>query len=194
MAAPQVRGFDSVPGYSWPAAVTRVLAMAAALPLLNLLMIAVAVALTARWQKRRGQVQLASQKARWEGLAQSAAGFTVSESMTLGWLNVILRHVWPTLLEKEVAEAVTKQIQVCPHPPAAPLPAASPPQCSKNSVAHGLNLFCIRISADSSDSQTVERPVGGGGAGVHREIAGGGAPQSAAEVHRVHSARGVYPR
>lgn len=193
MAAPQACGIDSVPGYGWPAAVTRVLAMAAALPLLNLLTIAVAVALTARWQKRRGQVQLASQKARWEGLAQSAAGFTVSESMTLGWLNVILRHVWPTLLEKEIAEAVTKEIQVRPHPPAAPHPAATA-QCSRKSAAQGLNSCCLRRPGDSSDSQAVERPVGGRGAGVHREIAGGGAPQSAAEVHRVRPARGVHPR
>lgn len=45
-------------------------------------------------------------------LGGAAAGFTVSESCTLGWLNVLLRHLWPTLIEKEVAEAVTKQIQV----------------------------------------------------------------------------------
>ena len=138
MAAPQAplsQGVDSGPGYGWPAAVTRVLAMAAALPLLNLLMIAVAVALTARWQKRRGQVQLASQKARWEGLAQSAAGFTVSESMTLGWLNVILRHVWPTILEKEVAEAVTKQIQVPPPPP--PPPGRAAPRCISAATQQG---------------------------------------------------------
>jgi len=57
-------------------------------------------------------VLLASQKARWEMLGAAAAGFTVSESCTLGWLNVLLRHLWPTLIEKEVAEAVTKQIQV----------------------------------------------------------------------------------
>ena len=65
-----------------------------------------------QWQKRRARVLLASQKARWELLESNNAGFTVSESCTLGWLNVILRHVWPTLIEKEVAEATTKQIQV----------------------------------------------------------------------------------
>jgi hypothetical protein len=58
-------------------------------------------------------VLLASQKTRWELLHGNNAGFTVSESCTLGWLNVILRHLWPTLIEKEVAEATTKQIQVC---------------------------------------------------------------------------------
>ncbi len=56
---------------------------------------------------------LASQRARWELLSGANGGFTVSESCTLGWLNVLLRHLWPTLIEKEVAEAVTKQIQVC---------------------------------------------------------------------------------
>ena len=54
---------------------------------------------------------LASQKARWELLESNNTGFTVSESCTLGWLNVILRHLWPTVIEKEVAEATTKQIQ-----------------------------------------------------------------------------------
>lgn len=54
---------------------------------------------------------LASQKARWDLLESHNAGFTVSESCTLGWLNVILRHLWPTVIEKEVAEATTKQIQ-----------------------------------------------------------------------------------
>ena len=54
---------------------------------------------------------LASQRARWELLESNNAGFTVSESCTLGWLNVILRHLWPTVIEKEVAEATTKQIQ-----------------------------------------------------------------------------------
>lgn len=67
---------------------------------------------TLQWQKRRARVLLASQKARWELLQNNNAGFTVSESCTLGWLNVILRHLWPTLIEKEVAEATTKQIQV----------------------------------------------------------------------------------
>lgn len=32
--------------------------------------------------------------------------------MTLGWLNVLLRHMWPTLLEKEISEAVSRQIRV----------------------------------------------------------------------------------
>lgn len=67
-----------------------------------------------QWQKRRAKVLLASQKARWQMLEKGNAGFTVSESCTLGWLNVILRHLWPTLIEKEVAEATTKQIQVRP--------------------------------------------------------------------------------
>lgn len=65
-----------------------------------------------QWQKRRARVLLASQKARWELLESNNAGFTVSESCTLGWLNVVLRHLWPTVIEKEVAEATTKQIQV----------------------------------------------------------------------------------
>jgi hypothetical protein len=64
-----------------------------------------------QWQRRRARVLLASQKARWELLESNNAGFTVSESCTLGWLNVILRHLWPTVIEKEVAEATTKQIQ-----------------------------------------------------------------------------------
>lgn len=94
------------------AAVRQVVGVILALPLLNFLLLGVVAYVTVRFQKRRSQVLLASQKARWDGLAQAATGFTVSESMTLGWLNVLLRHVWPTLLEKEIAEAVTKQIEV----------------------------------------------------------------------------------
>lgn len=68
---------------------------------------------------------LASQKARWELLESNNTGFTVSESCTLGWLNVVLRHLWPTVIEKEVAEATTKQIQARGLRPAKHAPACS---------------------------------------------------------------------
>jgi hypothetical protein len=57
-------------------------------------------------------VLLASQRARWEHEQSTLAQFTVSESFTLGWLNVMLRHLWPTVIEKEVAEVAAANIRV----------------------------------------------------------------------------------
>lgn len=68
----------------------------------------------AQWHRRRQKVALASQRARWELLQASTAQFTVSECFTLGWFNVMLRHLWPTVLEKEVADSAAKNIKV-PH-------------------------------------------------------------------------------
>lgn len=65
-----------------------------------------------QWHRRRQKVALDSQRARWELLQASAAQFTVSESFTLGWFNVLLRHLWPTVLEKEVADSAAKNIKV----------------------------------------------------------------------------------
>ena len=66
----------------------------------------------AQWARRRQKVALASQRARWEFLQAAAAQFSVSESFTLGWLNVMLRHLWPTVIEKEAAESAAKNIKV----------------------------------------------------------------------------------
>ena len=53
-------------------------------------------------------------RVRWELLQEPKSQFTVSESFTLGWLNVLLRHLWPTIIEKEAAEIAAKNIKACP--------------------------------------------------------------------------------
>ena len=68
--------------------------------------------LEAQWYRRQQRVLLASQRARWEHEQATLAQFTVSESFTLGWLNVMLRHLWPTVIEKEVAEVAAANIRV----------------------------------------------------------------------------------
>ena len=68
--------------------------------------------LAAQWYRRQQRVLLASQRARWEHEQATLAQFTVSESFTLGWLNVLLRHLWPTVIEKEVAEVAAANIRV----------------------------------------------------------------------------------
>jgi hypothetical protein len=81
-------------------------------------------------QARRTKTQLASARARWEALYVSEAQFTISESFTLGWLNVLLRHLWPTILEKEFAELASRSIRASrrlkPPPPSPTLDPASP--------------------------------------------------------------------
>ena len=65
-----------------------------------------------QWYRRQQHVLLASQRARWEHEQATLAHFTVSESFTLGWLNVLLRHLWPTVIEQEVAEVAAANIRV----------------------------------------------------------------------------------
>ena len=61
---------------------------------------------------KRYKAQLGSQRARWDSWAQTVQQFTVAESFTLGWLNVMLRHLWPTIMEKELSEKLGIQLQV----------------------------------------------------------------------------------
>ena len=74
------------------------------------------ISCSAQWYRRQQRVLLASQRARWEHEQATLAQFTVSESFTLGWLNVLLRHLWPTVIEKEVAEVAAANIRVRPSP------------------------------------------------------------------------------
>ena len=67
--------------------------------------------LALQWARRRQAVALGSQRARWEMHRKANAHFTVSESFTLGWLNVLLRHLWPTIIEKEASEVAAKNIK-----------------------------------------------------------------------------------
>lgn len=60
----------------------------------------------------RLKTALREQRSRWDLLAQAEQNFTVAESFTLGWFNVLLRHLWPTLIEKEVSDSVTKELRV----------------------------------------------------------------------------------
>ena len=62
----------------------------------------------------RLKTALQEQRSRWDLLAQAEQNFTVAESFTLGWFNVLLRHLWPTLIEKEVSDSVTKELRVRP--------------------------------------------------------------------------------
>lgn len=63
--------------------------------------------------KARYKTELAHQRARWQQVLDSQQQFTVAESFTLGWLNVLLRHLWPTVLEKEISDKATEELKVC---------------------------------------------------------------------------------
>ena len=62
--------------------------------------------------KARYKAQLAHQRARWQQVLDSQQQFTVAESFTLGWFNVLFRHLWPTVLEKELSDKATVQLKV----------------------------------------------------------------------------------
>ncbi len=62
--------------------------------------------------KARYKAQLAHQRARWQQVLDSQQQFTVAESFTLGWFNVLLRHLWPTVLEKEISDKATVVLKV----------------------------------------------------------------------------------
>lgn len=98
-----------------------------------------------QWHRRRQKVALVSQRARWELLQASTAQFTVSESFTLGWFNVMLRHLWPTVLEKEVADSAAKNIKVPAVPHAAGLGLRAP---RRSEVAQAIaKLLLLEASA-----------------------------------------------
>ena len=63
--------------------------------------------------KAKYKTELAHQRARWQQVLDSQQQFTVAESFTLGWLNVLLRHLWPTVLEKQVSDKATESLKVC---------------------------------------------------------------------------------
>lgn len=63
--------------------------------------------------KAKYKTELAHQRARWQQVLDSQQQFTVAESFTLGWLNVLLRHLWPTVLEKEISDKATEALKVC---------------------------------------------------------------------------------
>lgn len=62
--------------------------------------------------KARYKAELAHQRARWQQVLDSQQQFTVAESFTLGWFNVLLRHLWPTVLEKEMSDKATVVLKV----------------------------------------------------------------------------------
>lgn len=62
--------------------------------------------------KARYKTELAHQRARWQQVSDSQQQFTVAESFTLGWFNVLLRHLWPTVLEKEMSDKATVVLKV----------------------------------------------------------------------------------
>ena len=62
--------------------------------------------------KTRYKAELANQRARWQQVLDSQQQFTVAESFTLGWFNVLLRHLWPTVLEKEMSDKATVVLKV----------------------------------------------------------------------------------
>ena len=62
--------------------------------------------------KAKYKAELANQRARWQQVLDSQQQFTVAESFTLGWFNVLLRHLWPTVLEKEMSDKATVVLKV----------------------------------------------------------------------------------
>lgn len=67
--------------------------------------------------KARYKAELAHQRARWQQVLDSQQQYTVAESFTLGWFNVLLRHLWPTVLEKEISDKATVvlRVRMSPH-------------------------------------------------------------------------------
>jgi len=66
------------------------------------------------WQVagRRHDVQLRTAQARWESAVANRAPETVCESFTTGWLNMLLWHMWPMFLEKEVSALFARRIAI----------------------------------------------------------------------------------
>ena len=78
----------------------------------QLFMLVLIVYLVSYALKARYKAQLAHQRARWQQVLDSQQQFTVAESFTLGWFNVLSRHLWPTVLEKELSDKATVQLKV----------------------------------------------------------------------------------
>ncbi|KAK9808686.1 hypothetical protein WJX72_001889 [[Myrmecia] bisecta] len=78
------------------------------IPIQHWLTVAVASWLTWKVASGRAKTAMRSAAARWDALRDAEAQFSISESFTLGWFNVFLRQLWPTLLEKQISETATK--------------------------------------------------------------------------------------
>ena len=61
--------------------------------------------------KKRAEVQAASSMARMQALHDGQQQFSVSESFTAGWVNVILRQLWPTVIEAKGSALAKKGLQ-----------------------------------------------------------------------------------
>ncbi len=61
--------------------------------------------------QKRAAVQAASSKARMQALHDGAQQYSVSESFTAGWVNVLLRQLWPTVIEAKGSEVAKKGLQ-----------------------------------------------------------------------------------
>lgn len=102
------QGKSRWPEQTWPA----VLHLLSYIQLSQLLLLALVAYLVRYALRARYKAELANQQARWQQISDNQQQFTVAESFTLGWLNVILRHMWPTVLEKEVCDKATVQLKV----------------------------------------------------------------------------------
>ena len=103
-----LHNFNELPHQAW----LSVLRMLSYVQLPQLLGLLVMVWLVRYALKARYKTELAHQRARWQQVLDSQQQFTVAESFTLGWLNVLLRHLWPTVLEKEISDKATESLRV----------------------------------------------------------------------------------
>ena len=99
---------DQFSGGAWPA----VLHLLSYIHPSHLLLLGLVFYFTRYALKARYKTELANQRARWQQISDNQQQFTVAESFTLGWLNVILRHLWPTVLEKEICDKATVHLKV----------------------------------------------------------------------------------
>lgn len=100
------------PDHFWHDAWPALFHLLSYIQLSQLLLLALACYFVRYALKARYKAELANQRARWQQIADNQQQFTVAESFTLGWLNVILRHLWPTVLEKELCDKATVVLKV----------------------------------------------------------------------------------
>lgn len=104
-----LNSFNELPRQAW----LSVLQLLSYVQLPQLFVLLVIIWLVRYALKAKYKTELAHQRARWQQVLDSQQQFTVAESFTLGWLNVLLRHLWPTVLEKEVSDKATESLKVC---------------------------------------------------------------------------------
>ena len=117
---------DQFSGGAWAA----VLHLLSCVHLSHLLLLALVFYFTRYALKARYKTELANQRARWPQISDNQQQFTVAESFTLGWLNVILRHLWPTVLEKELCDKATVHLKV-----------SDAPSCTNTNTCLGQSLL-----------------------------------------------------